>query len=44
MRFFYIGLPIALAACGSDYAPSPDAAPKTTWFQDVAPIVSQHCM
>ena len=44
MRFFYIGLPLALAACGSDYEPSPDATPKTTWFQDVAPIVSQHCM
>src|SRR5215468_1431850 len=44
MRFLYIGLPLALAACGSDYEPSPDAAPKTTWFQDVAPIVSKHCM
>jgi hypothetical protein len=36
---------LGLVACGNDVATSPDddAAP-VTWYQDVAPIVSKHCM
>jgi len=36
-----------LGACGTDIEPiAPDATAtsKVTWFQDVAPVVSKHCM
>jgi hypothetical protein len=40
-----IAFGLGLAACGSDggddQPPPPD---ETTWFQDVAPILSRHCM
>ena len=39
---------LGLAACGTDVgtpsAPDAPAAPSVTWYQDVAPIVSKHCM
>ena len=31
-----------VAACGVDTAPA--AAPRATWYQDVAPILAQRCM
>lgn len=41
-------LGLGLAACGTDAAdPGPDAAQTTghpTWYQDVGPILSKHCM
>src|SRR5262245_38301123 len=41
----YSGLAfLAFAACGSAYPPSPEPAARATWYQDVAPIVSKHCM
>jgi hypothetical protein len=38
--------PLALIACGTDVAdtPDPDPVPRATWYQDVAPIVAEHCM
>jgi hypothetical protein len=33
--------------CGTDVEPpgtDPEPTPRTTWYQDVAPIVSEHCM
>jgi len=35
-----------VAACSGDPHPGPDAAPppRATWYQDVAPIVAEHCM
>lgn len=34
--------------CGTDVAhddePEPDPVPRATWYQDVAPIVAEHCM
>lgn len=37
---------LAFAACGSDSGGDPDsgAAPRATWYQDVAPIMAEHCM
>jgi hypothetical protein len=40
---------IALTGCGTDTAePAPDAtqtaAPRATWYQDVGPILTKHCM
>jgi len=35
------------AACGTDVEtspPPPDTTARATWYQDVAPIVSKHCM
>ena len=33
------------AACGTDVRPDdPEPVPLTTWHQDVAPIVAEHCM
>jgi len=37
------------AACGTDVQqdpppPPPPPAPRATWYQDVAPVVSKHCM
>ncbi len=46
MRTPLLGLAL-LAACGTDVEPLTDAPPATaqvTWYQDVAPIVSAHCM
>lgn len=45
MRTPLLGLAL-LAACGTDVEPLTDAptAATVTWYQDVAPIVSQHCM
>jgi len=46
MRTSLLGLAL-LAACGTDVEPPvPDAPAGTqvTWYQDVAPIVSTHCM
>ena len=37
----------AAAACGTDVdtsQPPPDTTARATWYQDVAPIVSKHCM
>jgi len=36
----------ALTACGNDSADTPDATPiaRATWYQDVAPILAEHCM
>jgi hypothetical protein len=43
-----LGLGLGLAACGTDASdPGPDATPTTaraTWYQDVGPILSKHCM
>jgi hypothetical protein len=34
-----------VAACGTDFSsPRPASPARTTWYQDVAPIVSKHCM
>ncbi|HEY0255265.1 MAG TPA: hypothetical protein VGC41_27240, partial [Kofleriaceae bacterium] len=43
---FAIAVLMVSAACGTDAAkdPPPDAAPAVTWYRDVAPIVSTHCM
>ena len=45
MRKTLLGLAL-LTACGTDVEPLPPDAPTTqlTWFKDVAPVVSQHCM
>ena len=41
-----LALPLLLlAACGTDIrTDDPEPAPKVTWYQDVAPIVANHCM
>ncbi len=52
MRPITLGLFVAFgaglsAACGTDESttpPDPDPVPRATWYQDVAPILSQHCM
>lgn len=43
---FSLACSLSLAACGSDSGGGPDAAPeaRATWYQDVAPIVAEHCM
>src|SRR5258705_3449076 len=33
-----------LAACGTDISDPPEQTARVTWYQDVAPIVSEHCM
>ena len=46
MRKILLGLAL-LGACGTDIEPiAPDATAtaKVTWYQDVAPVVSKHCM
>lgn len=46
MRISLLGL-VLVAACGTDVEPLPPApgsAARVTWYQDVAPIVSKHCM
>jgi hypothetical protein len=36
---------ISVAACGTDTAdPTDTPVARTTWYQDVAPILSKHCM
>jgi hypothetical protein len=37
---------LALAACGGGGNDTPDAGPvaRATWYQDVGPIVAEHCM
>jgi len=38
---------VGLAACGNDEAettPDPEPVARATWYQDVAPIVAEHCM
>src|SRR5687768_165353 len=38
-------LVLVAAACGDDGGAAPDAAaPRVTWYQDVAPIMAEHCM
>ncbi|HEU0032464.1 MAG TPA: hypothetical protein VFQ53_17650 [Kofleriaceae bacterium] len=40
-------VPFALAACGADdddTPPDPDPVARSTWYQDVAPILAEHCM
>jgi hypothetical protein len=51
MRFAFIvlglGLGVGLTACGTDVDDSSTPPPPTaraTWYQDVGPIVSKHCM
>ena len=46
MRAPALALPLVLlAACGDGGDTAPDAAaPRVTWYQDVAPIVAEHCM
>jgi hypothetical protein len=45
MRLIYASLFAVLgtAACGTDDEPEPETA-RATWYQDVAPILAQHCM
>src|SRR5437879_6466216 len=47
MRLIYGLASLTLLACGTDVAgddtPPPTTA-RATWYQDVAPIVSAHCM
>ena len=49
MRAHLFGLlTVSLLACGTDVrdddTPDPDPQPRATWYQDVAPIVAEHCM
>lgn len=49
MRAYLLGFAtVALIGCGTDVAeddgPGPDTEPRATWYQDVAPIVAEHCM
>ncbi|HEY5928375.1 MAG TPA: hypothetical protein VIV11_42105 [Kofleriaceae bacterium] len=49
MRAYLLGFAtVSLFACGTDVAgddgPDPDPEPRATWYQDVAPIVAEHCM
>lgn len=47
MRFAILAFSvITLAACNGDDPPASvdAAAPRATWYQDVAPIVAGHCM
>jgi hypothetical protein len=48
MRSLCLLIPcLTLAACGSTVEPPGDDTPPTpltTWYQDVAPIVAEHCM
>lgn len=48
MRSLAFASSLALvAACGTDVdtsVPPPDTVARATWYQDVAPIVSKHCM
>jgi hypothetical protein len=49
MRAHLFGLlSVSLFACGTDVrdddTPDPDPQPRATWYQDVAPIVAEHCM
>ncbi len=49
MRAYLLGFAtMALIGCGTDVAhnddPDADSAPRATWYQDVAPIVAEHCM
>jgi hypothetical protein len=41
-------LTLSLIACGTDVreddTPDPDPVARATWYQDVAPIVAEHCM
>lgn len=42
-----VGVGLLAAACGTDTAVGDDGdqpVPRATWFQDVAPILSKHCM
>lgn len=41
-----LGLGLGLLACGTDGVPTGDDTPtaEVTWYQDVAPIMSAHCM
>ena len=39
-----VGFGIGLAACGTDATPPSEPEPRTTWHQDVAPILAKHCM
>jgi len=46
MRTLLLGLAV-LAACGTDVEPldpGSGSAARVSWYQDVAPIVSKHCM
>src|SRR5574338_742557 len=49
MRAYLLGFAtVALVGCGTDVAeddgPGPDPEPRANWYQDVAPIVAEHCM
>ncbi len=46
MRFARFIALLGLTACGTDETSSPPDEPieQVTWYQDVAPILSQHCM
>lgn len=39
----FLVLALAVGGCGSDTA-EPAPAPRATWYQDAAPILSKHCM
>src|ERR1041384_2380477 len=43
-----LGLSLGLAACGTDSSDdgpeSPPTVAQSTWYQDVGPIMSKHCM
>ena len=42
MRSIYVSLAVLGAACGNDQAEPPTA--RSTWYQNVAPILAEHCM
>ncbi|HEY5921604.1 MAG TPA: cytochrome c [Kofleriaceae bacterium] len=45
MRLIYVSLFALLgAACGADDDSEPEPTARATWYQDVAPILAQHCM
>ena len=48
MRVSLLLASVALTACGTDVRtdpdPQPEPTPRATWYQDVAPIVAEHCM
>lgn len=35
---------VVVSACGTDYVEPSEPVAKTTWYQDVAPIVAERCM
>ena len=45
MRLIYVSLFAVLgAACGTEDDSEPEQTARATWYQDVAPILAEHCM